>query len=561
MSGQPQFDLRTEPWIPARFPAGEIRDLSLREVFAQAHEIRDLVGEVPTQVFAITRLLLAILHRALPETVRPAEEWGVLWTADTLPVEWIHSYLSDEDWGDRFDLLHPVKPFYQVASLSTSKGETSGLERLIADVPNGEQFFTTRRESGVESLSFAEAARWLVHAHAYDPSGIKSGATDDARVKGGKGYPIGTGWVGELGGILIEGGSLRETLLLNLVLGSSAHEPFVDNDLPLWERAPQTGAVESGESGEVRMPTGQVDLFTWQSRRIRLVNNGDRVTSVLITNGDKLRPQNMHDVEPMTAWRRSAAQEKSLGEPLVYMPRTHDPERSLWRGLAALIPRQAREVMTAGGAATLPPGNLNWLSTVRNRGALSVDYPIRTHAYGISYGTQSSTVEQIIDDALAMHLILLAEEGTALVVAAEDMVMVADQSVYALAQLAGNLEIAAGGQPDGARNRARERAYFELDPVFRPWLAGLTSSSVIDASKGNWMSSVRRIIGDLGNQLIDAAPPAAWIGRDRAVLRSVVHFSTSEASEWFRRALRKALALWFPDAKASGTESPREEAS
>lgn len=559
MTEQPHFDLRTEPWILARFPGGEVRELSLNETFSRAHEIRDLVGEVPTQVFAITRLLLAILHRSLPEIEKPVDDWAELWNMQTLPVELVLEYLEDEGWADRFDLLHPEKPFYQVAGLRTSKGETSGLERLIADVPNGEPYFTTRRNGGVETLSFAEAARWLIHAHAYDPSGIKSGAIDDNRVKGGKGYPIGTGWAGELGGILIEGVSLRETLLLNLVLGETADEPLPHEDYPIWERDPQTGAVEQGGSGELRMPTGQADLFTWQSRRIRLVHDGERVSSVLIANGDQLRPQNLHVVETMTGWRRSPAQEKKLSKPLIYMPRTHDPERSFWRGLGALIPPGARERMTSEGAASLPPGNMHWLQTVRNRGDLGADFPLRTHAIGISYGTQSSTVDEIIDDTLAVRLVLLTEEGRALATAAEDMISATEDAVYALAQLAGNLEIAAGGQPDGARERARERAYFELDPEFRHWLGDLRASTVIDDAQEAWTATAERIIRQLGEQLVEAAPPAAWIGRERSIGG---HVSSSEASEWFRRSLRKAFPAPAPVLTAGTTkiESSNEEA-
>src|SRR5699024_2697574 len=63
-----------------------------------------------------------------------------------------------------------------------------------------------------------EAARWLVHCMAFDISGIKSGAVGDPRVKGGKGYPIGIGWSGWLGGLYFEGDTLFQTLMLNTVL-------------------------------------------------------------------------------------------------------------------------------------------------------------------------------------------------------------------------------------------------------------------------------------------------------------------------------------------------------
>ena len=90
-----------------------------------------------------------------------------------------------------------------------------------------------------ERLSFAEAARWVVHAHAYDTSGIKTGAVGDPRVKGGKVYPLGVAWAGTLGGVFVEGENLRETLLLNLVAFDTDNlriDP--DEDRPAWRRPP-----------------------------------------------------------------------------------------------------------------------------------------------------------------------------------------------------------------------------------------------------------------------------------------------------------------------------------
>ena len=71
--------------------------------------------------------------------------------------------------------------------------------------------------AGISSISVAEAAQMVVHVMAYDYSGIKSGAVGDPRVKGGKGYPTGIGWAGWLGGTLLKGANLKETLLLNYV--------------------------------------------------------------------------------------------------------------------------------------------------------------------------------------------------------------------------------------------------------------------------------------------------------------------------------------------------------
>ena len=139
------FNLIDVPWILVQRRDGPVEEVSLLDLFARAHELRGVVGEVPTQTFAITRLLLAILRRAL-DGPRTIEDWARWWRAPTLPIDEVRTYL--EHFRHRFDLLSPETPFYQVADLRTAKGEFSGLEKLIADVPVGAPYFTTRLGSG-----------------------------------------------------------------------------------------------------------------------------------------------------------------------------------------------------------------------------------------------------------------------------------------------------------------------------------------------------------------------------------------------------------------------------
>src|SRR4051812_41588699 len=182
MTASDSCDLLIQPWLLARDGAGDTVGLPLVDTFRRADRLVGLVGDVPTQVFALTRLLVAVLHGALREGL-DVEEWTRLWRDKVLPIERIEEYLNSH--RSRFDLFHPDTPFLQVAGLRTAKDEMSDLSKLIADVPNGHLFFSTRLDRNV-TLSFAEAARWVVHCHAFDPSGIKSGAVGDGRVKGGK---------------------------------------------------------------------------------------------------------------------------------------------------------------------------------------------------------------------------------------------------------------------------------------------------------------------------------------------------------------------------------------
>lgn len=529
------FSLIDEPWILARFHDGDVHAVSLREVFRDAAEIVAIVGEVPTQTFAITRVLLAILHASLRPVLEPDAVWRLLWESSDPLLVVVEGYL--EKYRDSFDLLDPVQPFYQVADLSTTSGEMSALDKLIADVPNGEPFFTTRLKSGTDRISFAEAARWLVHCQAFDPSGIKSGAVGDERAKGGKGYPIGTAWAGSLGGLLIEGKSLRETLLLNLTLGGSDGEPFAASDLPVWER----GLLGPGEDGR-GIPQGPADLYTWPSRRIRLAHDREGVFGVVISNGDPLKAQlvrGIHNLEPMTAWRRSETQEKALkSDHHVYMPLTHRPERSMWRGLSALIPQAVREQQYKNGSKNLPALSFDWIGKMGDSGALPREL-VHTRALGMEYGSQSATVAEIVDDSLTMDSVLMGQRGKDLADLAIGAVEQTDLAVFQLGILARNLAIAKGGEPDGPGDRLREQAYFALDAPFRTWLSRLGQAKDVLAAREDWYSVARSELLVLANQAVEASGPSAWVGRISS--RTGKPVNSPEAFGWFIRELYRAL--------------------
>lgn len=524
------FNLIDRPWVPLRFADGSVSECTLAEVYTEAHEAVGIGGEITTQEFAIIRLLLAILHRAVDGPVELAD-WTALWQNPTLPAGDVDRYLAVH--RDRFDLLHPLTPFFQVADLHSVTDQTAGLEKLIADIPDNIAYFSTRSGSALESVDLAEATRWLIHLQAYDPSGIKTGALGDPRVKGGKGYPIGTGWCGALGGILIEGATLRETLLLNLMAENSKYALTNADDLPVWERDPQSGSEETPGGRSVH---GALDAYTWQARRVRLVEEHGRITSVLICNGDRATLTNKHEREPMTAWRRSANQEKQLNLPLVYLPRLHDPARALWRGITALLPSRSGDVQRREGAARLTPGVIRWISELREAGALDDRMSIRTHAYGLAYGTQSATIVEVIDDQLSVQVALLAESSAVLGEQVELAVERTDKAVWTLGNLAMDVDVASGGDGSGARGRVSEAAFADLDQPFRSWLATVGADSDAASMRADWDQTAQSIIRKHARAIVEAAPAQSMIAQpNRAIC-------TPEAENKFRASLRKLYA-------------------
>lgn len=531
------FSLLSEPWIPVRGSLGEVREVSLLELFEQADDVAGIAGEIPTQEASILRLLLAILYRVVDPDEQPLDAWARLWEQG-LPLDEIRAYLLTH--SGRFDLLSPDQPFFQVADLHTLSGKTSGLGKIIAELPDGEQFFTTRASADVTRLSFAEAARWLVHVHAYDYSGIKTGAVGDERVKGGRGYPIGTGFTGTLGLLIAEGQTLRETLLLNLVLRF-----WDEDDRVPWEHPQLTSSVDTARA----VPRGPADLATWQGRRVRLHHDGVGVVDVLLANGDPLGPQNRQRVEPLTSWRYSDPQTKKL-RTTTYMPLEHQPSRSMWRGLGAILGERTTPIAAKADVAAFERAELlTWLAALQGDGALARDHPLTLRAVGMTYGAQSASVAAIVDDRLALSLAVITDPPTRL--AATEAVDATDDAVRALGQLASNVADAGGrrllpGMEDGARARAIESAYGLLDTSYRRWVARLSGEDDLVAARRAWQSEVRRIITRTASEIVEMAGIPAVTGRS---VRNR-YLNAAIAENYFSAALRKALPYAYPTATA-----------
>jgi CRISPR type I-E/ECOLI-associated protein CasA/Cse1 len=519
----PEYNLLDEPWIPVRLVDGTITDVGLLELLRRTTDIADLACELPTQSIAIQRLILAIAYRVA--TPRDTRDWGRQW-GDGAPTEQMIEYL--EQWRDRFYLFGGRFPFMQVADLRTAKGVVSGLEKLIADVPNGEQFFTTRHGRALACISASEAARWLVHAQAYDPSGIRSGAVGDSQVKGGKGYPIGPAWCGHLGLVWLKGQDLDETLVLNLIPASTAELRGVDSltewGACSWEAsAPDTSLRgdyslldPSGTPKELSIPR----LLTWHSRRIRLVGDSAGVTGVVLAQGDKLAPQEMRLYEPQSLWRYSTPQSKKFKTD-VYMPRKFEAGRALWRNLPGTLPT----VTTVQGVDKqpkrefLPSATLSFHYQLDNA-SIETAYPrvMRIQAVGVTYGPQESTFEDIYSDELTLSVAVMRVEREDLSAEIDRQVRLTEEVARDVGTLAANLARAAGesgdGAGDGARDRAKELFFSTVDTDFRTWLAQVDGREGARDAGHRWERTLRKHAMDIQTELVGGTSSAAIIGRD-----------------------------------------------
>ncbi|MFD5868548.1 type I-E CRISPR-associated protein Cse1/CasA [Corynebacterium sp. NPDC060344] len=513
MNSPPSFSLLTEPWIQCEMMDGGVELLSITEIFDGRRDVKSVRGDSPAQDYSVLRVLLSIYWRAHhPDTKVRAGETFVFsdWFGETLEDvgdadDAVIEYL--ENWNDRFDLLHPEKPFMQVADLHTKNGAFSEIQRIVPEAED--EYFTMRAGTGRNSLSFAEAARWLIYAQAYDYSGIKSGAEGDARVKGGKGYPIGTGWTGRTGGTVVVGDNLRHTLLLN-----TTQEALTGaDDKPVWERDPDTSAerhiAPPAGAGAIAGPQGPNDLATWQGRRIRMYVDGDRVNAVLVSNGDQIpnAGANVRD-DPMTPYRYSPNQSKK-GD-VVHYALPFDPNRTMWRSLEPLISLDQDPGFDGKNIAPIRPKNLSQLADL----ARDIDLPrvLDVHLVSVVYGPQASSVATTVVGRIEIPVALLETEAADVRAELITTVAATRDAAIALGQFGGHLLEAAGGayefQPDPT-----DGILSELEPRFIHWLAHLRVDDV-EKQAQSWQTEVRREILEKAAEIMRGAGPKALAGRE-----------------------------------------------
>jgi CRISPR system Cascade subunit CasA len=319
------FNLLERPWIPCLNRQGTTESLSLRETLARAHELLNITHESPLVAVSVMRLLLAVLHRVYGP--RNAASWAILWRSPSFDMAALDGYFGQ--WRSRFDLFDTERPFYQDASIPRClAGPVSKLAHSSAS-GNNATLFDHALDDDCAAITAPEAACQLVAHQTYAVGGL---ATPDPSVPKSK-YTEGSPTVK---GILcmVRGDSLRQTLLLNLRRYHPAQEvPFEGKqDLPAWER------VESARVRE-RIPSGWLDLLTWQSRRILLFPEGDtaapEVRNAAVMKGEAVSNSfALPEKDSMMAWQRLPKAQKGASP---WIPLSFREERAVWRDAHSLF--------------------------------------------------------------------------------------------------------------------------------------------------------------------------------------------------------------------------------
>ena len=507
---QMEFNLLDEPWIRVMTEDCTVVERSLMQVLLNSHRYQRLAGELPTQDVALLRLLLAILQTVFYR-VDPAGEddpiedrkvavgrWKELWNAGRFPEQPIRTYL--ETWRDRFWLFHPEHPFYQVPAATVgTKFKASKLNGEISESAHKMRLFPLRLGEQKDTLSYAEAARWLVTLIGFD---------DSASTKTETG--TGTGWLGDHVNLYAVGENLFETLMLNLVFLKDGVDVWAEN-VPAWERP----TMNAAKKRKILLSKNQAELLTLQSRRLILSRDENRVTGFSSTGGDFFGKEGRVNAfsEQMTLWQKGKTPKNAAPQ---FEPVSVNPQRQMWRDF---------EVILGGREDIHTPGLVSWLTELRRKKAIPTKY-VHIASVGVKYDSNRGSITDIISDHLDFQMSLFDAAGELWIGLVGGEIHLIDKLAEALAALAEGLYLAQGGQVEGAGKEARKAQrdegkrlfYAAVDLPFREWLAHIGAQPGDDEStraqeQQYWRKTIFRIAENLGREMVRDAGTTAFTGR------------------------------------------------
>lgn len=347
---QPAFNLLDEPWIPVRFPDGEVRDVSMTQAVLEADRITALAETSPPNLIALYRMLLALLHRALTTHHGPWKDADrARWYREGLPEAPIRAYL--DQWRERFWLFHPETPFMQVRALTDAPETRDKLKPwtqvcLAGGSGNTPVVFDHALDDAPSSISSALACRHLLGFLQFTPGGLVKTVRDSDKA----------GPLSNTAAVMALGGHLAETLLINL----HPHSTSAVGDLPAWEQ-PQPGIATLRAAS--KLATGPNDRYTRISRAVLFVPEDQQrcIRHVRFAAGLALE-EDVKAPDPMACYRitkEGKAVRMSFFE-----------GRAVWRELPALVPDPS-------GKFNQPAAVLSWATNLRDRtGQFDVPIPV-----------------------------------------------------------------------------------------------------------------------------------------------------------------------------------------
>lgn len=478
-----RYNLLYESWIKVIDDRLNIMKVSLIEVLENAHKYKSLAGETPLQNFAVERLLLAIAitifykydaegKEALlnedeecdfeeSEEVEELvfERWKSYYDLGKFPIAVVADYLKK--FEERFWLFHPETPFYQVPDtvLKENKyGTVYTTKCMLGNIKESKNKYTKHHFSmsdgeNLENVSDDELTRWIIHLMAY---------SINIKIPTG----IGTGRLGALGSIKIEGNNLFYELLYNLVPikinGSSSSLWGIPK--PIWEKEVK---VEKGV--QISPPDNLPELYTIQSRRIALYQENAVFEGKYVLAGGEYYPLEEDPVEQMTLWEKS----NDKKNPKI-RPKKHKNSVQIWREFDSLVGAK-------NSAKT--PGLMSWIEKLNEKDSKYLPKILTIVFNGAEYDSQGSSFISYTNDKISLVTDILRDiEIDWISIISEEIEKcehVSDEIYDTMTSNIGKIYGLDKKIISGIHTKLSQKFFYSIDHDFRHWL------STIDPQKDN----------------------------------------------------------------------------
>ena len=304
------YSVLTEPVIHVLMPDGSEKSLGIKDVFLQAHRIKDIGGSNPLERYGVLRLLIAFAMDMLhPETSYDRMD---LFQAGRFDADTLEGYIREcEKEGPRFDLFDPDHPFFQSRyEEELDKKAEKPVAVLVHALPSGNNHvFIDHRMAYSHSLDYGEAFRALCASYFFCVSGTAG--------------PSGVNNTPPLVAIAV-GKDLFATIILNMIsVAEAAPLPYGVGEVP-WRK--ERRIIPRENVAAVSLLEG----LTWMPRRITLVPDQERnsVSRVYCQAGLDFRGNDLWNDPHVPRFRKK---DNTFG--------TVKPEigREVWRDIGTLL--------------------------------------------------------------------------------------------------------------------------------------------------------------------------------------------------------------------------------
>ena len=306
------FNLLQQPWLSSIDLNGTPHEFNLRDLLVSSHELKELYSDSPLTTASLYRLLLAVLYAIYQP--QGTEDWLEIWRKELFETDRIDGYFDQSHIRERFNLFHPVYPFYQTTE-KEKVGKPFSLAAIDPTRASGGNatLFDHSCDEKYLSISQAEAARLIITFQSFALGGGQSGIK-------GKNFTDAPCCRGVL--CFAEGKTLFETLVLNLIpYERQSEDLFREKGIPAWER-------DNPITDDRSIPDDLLDYLTWQSRRLHLAYKNDQLviyrSQALALDKDAIR------FDPLKPYYLKSDQEG-------YKPVRLSEGRALWRDSYALF--------------------------------------------------------------------------------------------------------------------------------------------------------------------------------------------------------------------------------